>query len=236
MVAIVQTITLILAAASGLEMVMAAPIQNENVEAAFKFRPPKRPTAPSKPQGPTKVLNPTKPTNSLPVLHSSVARPPTTQSRPPTTQSRPPTTQSRPPTTQSRPPTTQSRHSTTQAGPRVSATQTQKGSSTSTPTHSPSTGANFGITCDKFSQAVVAGGKAVGAAYPAPSAAQCQAFLGGFKAGEISSAREAAMFLTNMAWESDGLRAKEEKRYTIYKAILPIFAPGEAPKEAGCYN
>ncbi|KAJ1958956.1 hypothetical protein GGI12_004594 [Dipsacomyces acuminosporus] len=209
-------------------------------------------------------------------------------------------------------------------------------------------GNNFGITCQKFNQAVSAASKAIGNNYPAPSAAQCSSFLKGMKpAGSISSGREAAMFLANILWESDGLRAKEEyacrdmpdwcaqnyktpedtpgqtywgrgyiqlswhynyldaskelygddrlvkntqevskdedvawnvsfwfwkdrvrsdpgvqagkfgasinkingalecrgaaqdkakKRYEMYKAILPIFAPGETPIESGCYN
>ncbi|KAJ2566423.1 hypothetical protein GGH95_004460, partial [Coemansia sp. RSA 1836] len=29
---------------------------------------------------------------------------------------------------------------------------------------------------------------------------------------------------------------KAKKRYAMYKAVLPIFAPGETPKETGCYN
>ncbi|KAI8323896.1 lysozyme-like protein [Martensiomyces pterosporus] len=103
------------------------------------------------------------------------------------------------------------------------------------PTGSPSTGggATFGITCEKFNQAVVAGGKAVGSAYPVPSAAQCKAFLGGFKAGEISSAREAAMFLTNMAWESDGLRAKEE--YLCKQTPSSCYSAYGAPNSKGQY-
>ncbi|KAI8323898.1 lysozyme-like protein [Martensiomyces pterosporus] len=148
MVAITQTVALLLVAASGFDMVMAAPAG----------------THPAKP-----------------VSHKSTVR---------------------------------AHHSTNAGGhhTKVPATETQKGGHIPTPTGSPSTGggATFGITCEKLNQAVVAGGKAIGGSYPAPSAAQCKAFIGGFKAGGISSAREAAMFLSNMAWESDGLRAKEE--------------------------
>ncbi|KAJ2232520.1 hypothetical protein H4R99_006832 [Coemansia sp. RSA 1722] len=209
-------------------------------------------------------------------------------------------------------------------------------------------GDSFGITCDKFSEAVTKAGDAIGQKYPAPSDAQCQSFLKGMPEGDISSAREAAMFLSNILWESDGLQAKEEyacqdmpdwcaenyktpedvegqtywgrgyiqlswhynyvdaseglygddrlakdtsqvsknedtawavsfwfwkdrvrsdpgvqegnfgasinkingglecnggaaadkakKRYEMYKVVLPIFAPGETPKESGCYN
>ncbi|KAJ1722812.1 hypothetical protein LPJ61_005890 [Coemansia biformis] len=71
-------------------------------------------------------------------------------------------------------------------------------------------GSNFGITCAKFNQAVSKASAAIGQSYPQPSAAQCQAFLQGMPKGDISSAREAAMFLANILWESDGLRAKEE--------------------------
>ncbi|KAJ1835813.1 hypothetical protein LPJ63_000807 [Coemansia sp. RSA 2711] len=210
-----------------------------------------------------------------------------------------------------------------------------------------SSGDNFGITCDKFNDAVSKASKAISANYPAPSSAQCNSFLKGMSKGDISSAREAAMFLSNILWESDGLRAKEEydckdlpdwcaqnykstddksgqtywgrgyiqltwsynykaaseglygddrlldkpdqvatdedtawavsfwfwkanvhsdpgvqqgnfgssinkingaleckgaaqdkakKRYEMYKAVLPVFAPGEQPKESGCYN
>ncbi|KAJ2486159.1 hypothetical protein IWW37_005709 [Coemansia sp. RSA 2050] len=72
-------------------------------------------------------------------------------------------------------------------------------------------GDNFGITCDKFNKAVSAASSAIGNSYPAPSSSQCNAFLKNMKsAGSISSSREAAMFLANILWESDGLRAKEE--------------------------
>ncbi|KAJ2336974.1 hypothetical protein GGI00_000524, partial [Coemansia sp. RSA 2681] len=72
-------------------------------------------------------------------------------------------------------------------------------------------GDNFGITCDKFTKAVSAASSAIGNSYPAPSNAQCTSFLKGMKsAGSIASSREAAMFLANILWESDGLRAKEE--------------------------
>ncbi|KAJ2361702.1 hypothetical protein IW150_007177, partial [Coemansia sp. RSA 2607] len=73
-----------------------------------------------------------------------------------------------------------------------------------------SSGDNFGITCDKFSEAVTKAGNAIGQKYPAPSEAQCQSFLKGMPDGDIASAREAAMFLANILWESDGLQAKEE--------------------------
>ncbi|KAJ1723245.1 hypothetical protein LPJ53_002410 [Coemansia erecta] len=73
-----------------------------------------------------------------------------------------------------------------------------------------SSGDNYGITCDKFSEAVTKAGDAIGQKYPAPSDAQCQSFLKGMPEGDIASAREAAMFLANILWESDGLQAKEE--------------------------
>ncbi|KAJ2249936.1 hypothetical protein GGH97_001044 [Coemansia sp. RSA 475] len=211
-----------------------------------------------------------------------------------------------------------------------------------------STSGDFGITCDKFKEAVTKASSAIGQSYPTPSDKQCTSFLAGMPKGDIASAREAAMFLANILWESDGLQAKEEydcqdlpdwcaqnyktpedapgktywgrgyiqltwhynyeaaseglfgddrlvespdqvatdedlawgvsfwfwkenvhgdagvqegnfgssinkingalecnggtaqdkakKRYEMYKAILPIFAPGELPKETGCYN
>ncbi|KAJ2814730.1 hypothetical protein FBU31_007183 [Coemansia sp. 'formosensis'] len=72
-------------------------------------------------------------------------------------------------------------------------------------------GDNFGITCDKFNKAVSAASSAISNSYPAPSSAQCNSFLKNMKsAGGIASSREAAMFLANILWESDGLRAKEE--------------------------
>ncbi|KAJ2080070.1 hypothetical protein H4R24_003341 [Coemansia sp. RSA 988] len=71
-------------------------------------------------------------------------------------------------------------------------------------------GNNFGITCDKFEEAVSKASEAIGQTYPKPSQEQCQSFLKGMPNGEIASAREAAMFLSNIIWESDGLRAKEE--------------------------
>ncbi|KAJ2049920.1 hypothetical protein GGH13_008848 [Coemansia sp. S155-1] len=72
-------------------------------------------------------------------------------------------------------------------------------------------GNNFGITCDKFNKAVSAASGAISNSYPAPSSAQCNSFLKNMKsAGGIASSREAAMFLANILWESDGLRAKEE--------------------------
>ncbi|KAJ1978956.1 hypothetical protein H4R35_001701 [Dimargaris xerosporica] len=61
------------------------------------------------------------------------------------------------------------------------------------------------LTCDAFSKAVQVAG------YPAPSEGQCKSFLGqASSAGQISSLQEAAMFLSEILWESDGLRAKEE--------------------------
>ncbi|KAJ2850290.1 hypothetical protein J3B02_003687 [Coemansia erecta] len=75
---------------------------------------------------------------------------------------------------------------------------------------SSSSGDSFGITCDKFSEAVTKASQAIGQKYPAPSEAQCQSFLKGMPEGDIASAREAAMFLANILWESDGLQAKEE--------------------------
>ncbi|KAJ2135976.1 hypothetical protein IW136_004076, partial [Coemansia sp. RSA 678] len=69
---------------------------------------------------------------------------------------------------------------------------------------------DFGITCDKFKEAVTKASSAIGQSYPAPSDKQCTSFLAGMPKGDISSAREAAMFLANILWESDGLRAKEE--------------------------
>ncbi|KAJ2806608.1 hypothetical protein H4R20_001625 [Coemansia guatemalensis] len=71
-------------------------------------------------------------------------------------------------------------------------------------------GGDFGINCDKFDEAVSKASEAIGQTYPKPSQEQCQSFLKGMPNGEISSAREAAMFLSNIIWESDGLRAKEE--------------------------
>ncbi|KAJ2537926.1 hypothetical protein EV175_006576, partial [Coemansia sp. RSA 1933] len=76
---------------------------------------------------------------------------------------------------------------------------------------SSSSGSSYGITCDKFDKAVSAASKAIGQNYPTPSSAQCNAFIKGMETGgAISSAREAAMFLANILWESDGLRAKQE--------------------------
>ncbi|KAJ1733822.1 hypothetical protein LPJ72_002670 [Coemansia sp. Benny D160-2] len=72
-------------------------------------------------------------------------------------------------------------------------------------------GDTYGITCEKFNKAVSEASSAIGQNYPTPSSAQCNAFLKGMKPeGDISSAEEAAMFLANILWESDGLRAKEE--------------------------
>ncbi|KAJ1663915.1 hypothetical protein IW140_003822 [Coemansia sp. RSA 1813] len=72
-------------------------------------------------------------------------------------------------------------------------------------------GSSYGITCDKFDKAVSDASKAIGQNYPTPSSAQCNAFIKGMEtSGAISSATEAAMFLANILWESDGLRAKQE--------------------------
>ncbi|KAI9505293.1 hypothetical protein GGI26_000176 [Coemansia sp. RSA 1358] len=72
-------------------------------------------------------------------------------------------------------------------------------------------GSNYGITCESFNQAVAGASKAISQNYPTPTSAQCNAFLKGMKSqGGIASAREAAMFLANILWESDGLRAKQE--------------------------
>ncbi|KAJ2711464.1 hypothetical protein H4R19_003234, partial [Coemansia spiralis] len=41
----------------------------------------------------------------------------------------------------------------------------------------------------------------------------------------------------NGAIECRGLaQEKAKKRYAMYKAILPIIAPGQTPDESGCYN
>ncbi|KAJ1937309.1 hypothetical protein FBU59_004790 [Linderina macrospora] len=74
-----------------------------------------------------------------------------------------------------------------------------------------SSSSNFGITCDTFNKAVVNAGKAISQSYPTPSSSQCSSFLNGMVSrGKFTSAREAAMFLANILWESDGLQAKEE--------------------------
>ncbi|OMH82765.1 Acidic endochitinase SP2 [Zancudomyces culisetae] len=82
---------------------------------------------------------------------------------------------------------------------------TSIGSSSSTGASSAAQGAGgLNIDCNKFYNAVQAAG------YPKPTEAQCKAFLAGLPTGKIASLREAAMFLTQILWESDGLRAKEE--------------------------
>ncbi|KAI8323899.1 lysozyme-like protein [Martensiomyces pterosporus] len=99
------------------------------------------------------------------------------------------------------------------------------------PAPSTNTDVSFGITCDMFNSAVVAGGSAIGASYPTPSTAQCSSFLRGFAAGGISSAREAAMFLANMIWESDGLRTKEE--YLCKQSPSACYSSYGAPNAKG---
>ncbi|OLY82172.1 Acidic endochitinase SP2 [Smittium mucronatum] len=65
-------------------------------------------------------------------------------------------------------------------------------------------GSSGGVDCAKFNSAVTSAG------YAQPSADKCQAFLSGFGIGGISSPTEAAMFLSEILWESDGLSTKEE--------------------------
>ncbi|KAJ2771190.1 hypothetical protein IWQ56_001886 [Coemansia nantahalensis] len=95
-------------------------------------------------------------------------------------------------------------------------------------------GSHFGITCSKFNQAVSKASAAIGQSYPRPSNAQCSAFLSGLPKGRISSGREAAMFLANILWESDGLRAKEEydckanPDWCAQNYKLPDDSPGKA--------
>ncbi|KAJ1955560.1 hypothetical protein GGI12_005533, partial [Dipsacomyces acuminosporus] len=124
MVAITQTFALVIAAASGMQMVMAAPSAPENALAADH-------------------------TSSAPANHV-----------------------------------------------RVKASKSSSKTHRPTPTGSAPDGGSgsgdFGITCDKLNKAVTAGGKAVANSYPAPSAAQCKAFLTGLKKSGITSAREAA--------------------------------------------
>ncbi|KAJ2359230.1 hypothetical protein IWW50_001520 [Coemansia erecta] len=73
-----------------------------------------------------------------------------------------------------------------------------------------SSGGSYGITCDKFKEAVGKASSAISKSYPTPSDTQCNAFIKGMSKGGFTSAREAAMFLANILWESDGLQAKEE--------------------------
>ncbi|PVV01832.1 hypothetical protein BB560_003741 [Smittium megazygosporum] len=102
--------------------------------------------------------------------------------------------------------------------PRPSKTRTPSGGSGGRPTGTPkppqgggggsgsgeSAGVG-GIDCSKFSSAVTAAG------YPQPSSDQCNSFLNGLtRVGGITSSTEAAMFLSQILWESDGLRAKSE--------------------------
>ncbi|OMJ14225.1 Acidic endochitinase SP2 [Smittium culicis] len=65
-------------------------------------------------------------------------------------------------------------------------------------------GSSGEIDCNKFNQAVTSAG------YGQPGSDKCQAFLNGFSIGGISSNTEAAMFLSQILWESDGLSTKEE--------------------------
>ncbi|OMJ25764.1 Acidic endochitinase SP2 [Smittium culicis] len=65
-------------------------------------------------------------------------------------------------------------------------------------------GSSGEIDCNKFNQAVTSAG------YGQPSSDKCQAFLNGFSIGGISNNVEAAMFLSQILWESDGLSTKEE--------------------------
>ncbi|KAJ2774464.1 hypothetical protein IWQ57_000811 [Coemansia nantahalensis] len=86
----------------------------------------------------------------------------------------------------------------------------------------------------RFNQAVSKASAAIGQSYPRPSNAQCSAFLSGLPKGRISSGREAAMFLANILWESDGLRAKEEydckanPDWCAQNYKLPDDSPGKA--------
>ncbi|KAJ1972694.1 hypothetical protein H4R35_004532, partial [Dimargaris xerosporica] len=62
------------------------------------------------------------------------------------------------------------------------------------------------LDCTTFNQAVQSGG------YPRPYPEQCDDFLRYLESeGDIDSVQEAAMFLTQVLWESDGLRHKVEK-------------------------
>ncbi|KAJ1973978.1 hypothetical protein H4R35_003835 [Dimargaris xerosporica] len=62
-----------------------------------------------------------------------------------------------------------------------------------------------GLSCDTFKKAVKSAG------YPEPSDSQCKSFTSqAGEKGQIDSLQEAAMFLSEILWESDGLRAKEE--------------------------
>ncbi|KAJ1657716.1 hypothetical protein IWQ61_002927 [Dispira simplex] len=61
------------------------------------------------------------------------------------------------------------------------------------------------IDCGTFTAAVKAAG------YPAPKPGHCDIFRNSIKSrGDITDAREAAMFLTQVLWESDGLRHTTE--------------------------
>ncbi|PVV01530.1 hypothetical protein BB560_004045 [Smittium megazygosporum] len=69
------------------------------------------------------------------------------------------------------------------------------------------TGGSIGdvnLNCGTLNRAVLNAG------YQEPNRDQCGAFLKGLPVGQISSNMEAAMFLAQILWESDGLRAKEE--------------------------
>ncbi|KAJ1680405.1 hypothetical protein EV182_000060 [Spiromyces aspiralis] len=68
----------------------------------------------------------------------------------------------------------------------------------------PTSDNTFGLTCDKFNKAVTDAG------YQAPSSDKCDHFLNNLSDGNISSAEEAAMFLAEILWESDGLTAVKE--------------------------
>ncbi|KAJ2332993.1 hypothetical protein GGH92_008748 [Coemansia sp. RSA 2673] len=55
----------------------------------------------------------------------------------------------------------------------------------------------------------------------------------GVQAGDFGS----SINQINGALECRGsAQDKAKKRYTMYKAVLPIFSPGETPIETGCYN
>ncbi|OMH82721.1 Chitinase 4 [Zancudomyces culisetae] len=89
-----------------------------------------------------------------------------------------------------------------------------------------STSNNFGLDCVKFVKAVM------GSGYPTPTDSQCNAFLSGLQTGEISSAREAAMFLAQIMHESDGLKAKSEYRCATEDCTADYAAPGDYPGKA----
>ncbi|KAJ1918108.1 hypothetical protein H4219_002830 [Mycoemilia scoparia] len=65
-------------------------------------------------------------------------------------------------------------------------------------------GDKFGLDCDKFTKAVTDAG------YESPASEKCDHFLNNLGKGSISSAREAAMFLSEILWESAGLTATSE--------------------------